>query len=225
MWIHTGNSEEATDLSESKGISASAMDYFKTTPNNGDTFSTTINNNKLITNNNANIKNERFSPPQQMQSQSTAQSNGANADAHSSNSRYVDHFSIFPNRSSFFYISLNWNPWHFVYNQQSQSLCQQSTPRVYLFNFFFGAYRNVNKNLWLNEIQTTPYLIHSLDFNLHTHTQTSKPSSKTLLSTDLSRKKKQWVTVQIVCQIIQSRKNSLSHRKVFCMAFPAKFLF
>lgn len=82
-----GNSEEATDLSETKAISASAMDYFKTTPNNGDTFSTTINNNKLITNNNANIKNERFSPPQQMQSQSTAQSNGANTDAHSSNSR------------------------------------------------------------------------------------------------------------------------------------------
>lgn len=87
----TGNSEEATDLSDTKTtISvASAMDYFKTTPNNGDTYSsTTINNNKLITNNNANIKNERFSPPQQqMQSQSVAQSNGGNTDAHSSNSR------------------------------------------------------------------------------------------------------------------------------------------
>ncbi|XP_055295548.1 probable serine/threonine-protein kinase nek3 isoform X2 [Sitodiplosis mosellana] len=85
-----GNSEEATDLSDTKTtISvASAMDYFKTTPNNGDTYSsTTINNNKLITNNNANIKNERFSPPQQMQSQSAAQSNGGNTDAHSSNSR------------------------------------------------------------------------------------------------------------------------------------------
>lgn len=87
--ISTGNSEEATDLSDTKTISvASAMDYFKTTPNNGDTYSsTTINNNKLITNNNANIKNERYSPPQQMQSQSTAQSNGGNTDAHSSNSR------------------------------------------------------------------------------------------------------------------------------------------
>lgn len=82
----TGNSEEATDLSDTKAISVSAMDYFKATPNNGDTFSTTINNNKLITNNNANIKNERFSPPQQMQSQNTAQSNGGNTDAHS-NSR------------------------------------------------------------------------------------------------------------------------------------------
>lgn len=88
--ILTGNSDEATDLSDTKTISvASAMDYFKTTPNNGDTYnsSTTINNNKLITNNNANIKNERFSPPQQMQSQSTAQLNGGNTDAHSSNSR------------------------------------------------------------------------------------------------------------------------------------------
>lgn len=63
------------------------MDYFKTTPNNGDTYSsTTINNNKLMTNNNASIKNERYSPPQ-MQSQSVAQSNGGNTDAHSSNSR------------------------------------------------------------------------------------------------------------------------------------------
>lgn len=82
-----GNNEEATDLSDTKTISVSAMDYFKTMPNNGDTFSTTINNNKLITNNNANIKNERFSPPQQMQSQNTAQLNGGNADAQSSNSR------------------------------------------------------------------------------------------------------------------------------------------
>lgn len=93
------NSEEATDLSETKAITASAMDYFKTTTsnNNGDAFgttTTTINNNKLITNNNANIKNERFSPPQQMQLHSTAQSNGggggggsANTDAHSSHSR------------------------------------------------------------------------------------------------------------------------------------------
>lgn len=84
--MSTGNSDEATDLSDNKAISLSAMDYFKTASNNGDTFSTTINNNKLITNNNASIKNERFSPPQ-MQSQSTPQSNGANADAQSSNSR------------------------------------------------------------------------------------------------------------------------------------------
>lgn len=96
MTASTGNnSEEATDLSETKAaIATSAMDYFKTTQtsnNNGDTFgaTTTINNNKLITNNNANIKNERFSPPQQMHIQNTAQSNGgANThDAHSSNSR------------------------------------------------------------------------------------------------------------------------------------------
>lgn len=74
-------------MSETKTIAASAMDYFKATPSNGDTFSTTINNNKIITNNNASIKNERFTPPQQMQSQSTVQSNGANVDAHSSHSR------------------------------------------------------------------------------------------------------------------------------------------
>lgn len=93
------NSEEATDLSETKAITTSAMDYFKTAPNNnGDAFgtttttatatATTINNNKLITNNNANIKNERFSPPHQLQLQNiAAQSNGAHTDAHSSNSR------------------------------------------------------------------------------------------------------------------------------------------
>lgn len=85
-------------MSETKAITTSAMDYFKTTSSNsngdafGTTTTTTINNNKLITNNNANIKNERFSPPQQMQLHSTGQSNGAgggsaNTDAHSSNSR------------------------------------------------------------------------------------------------------------------------------------------
>lgn len=85
--VSTGNSEEATDLSDTKTLATSAMDYFKAAPSNGDTFSTTINNNKLIANNNASIKNERFSPPQQMQSHSTAQSNGGNVDAHSSHSR------------------------------------------------------------------------------------------------------------------------------------------
>lgn len=82
--------EEAANIGTMNTVRpASAMDYFKTTPNNGDSFGITNNNNSLTNNNNTNIKDERLSPPQQQQPQDMTQTSSGISGSHVSHSRYV----------------------------------------------------------------------------------------------------------------------------------------
>lgn len=82
---------EATEIREANSIRrpTSAMDFFKPTSTNGDSYGNANNNNNLANNNNTNIKDERQSPTQQQQSQDMTHNSTGICGLHLSNSRWV----------------------------------------------------------------------------------------------------------------------------------------
>lgn len=83
---------EAIDIREANSTRrpTSAMDFFKPTSTNGDSYGNANNNNSLANNNNTNIKDERQSPTQQqqLQPQDMTHNSSGICGLHLSNSRW-----------------------------------------------------------------------------------------------------------------------------------------
>lgn len=90
---------EAVDIREANSTRhpTSAMEFFKPTSTNGESYGNANNNNSLANNNNTNIKDERQSPIQQQQPQDMTHNSSSICGLRLSNSRWVESLNSFQN--------------------------------------------------------------------------------------------------------------------------------